>query len=359
MTGLREKIGQLFMVGLRGESLTRAEQRACERYSFGGYILFARNCRSPGQVSSLCGSLWASAAGAPPFVAIDQEGGRVHRLPPPFTHFPAAALLGGLNDAALARRLGRAAANELTLAGINLNFAPVLDVNSNPRNSVIGDRSFGSTPGRVIEIGSAWLRGHRAGGVIPCGKHFPGHGDTATDSHFELPVVEKTLAALMAVDLPPFMHACGLGIEALMSAHVRFTALDPDRPATLSQPVVSGLLRERLRYGGVLFSDDMEMQAISGHYRDNDAALLAVSAGIDVLLYGHEMRRAIAVFEFLCAQCERDKALRERVESSYLRINGLKRAWLKRCTALEEGEVVDRLRRWDHRRLIEHIYGNL
>jgi beta-N-acetylhexosaminidase len=359
MATLRQKIGQVFLVGCRGEALTPEERLTFEQCSFGGFILFGHNCCEPRQILSLCRSLWQCASAEPPFIAIDQEGGRVHRLPPPFTQFPAAAAIGARNDPNLAYQLGHAAARELAVAGINLNFAPVLDVSSNRQNPIIGDRSFGSDPNRVVAIGSAWTRGLKAGGIIPCGKHFPGHGDTNPDSHFDLPVVDKAFDALMAADLPPFVHACRNGIESLMTAHVRFTSLDPDWPATLSERVVSGLLRHRLGYDGMVFSDDMEMKAISDNYGLEDGALLAVRAGVDSLLYCHDLHRAMAAFEFLCGEAERDPSVRAQLENSYRRIAELKHRRLKGFTGVSDDELTGRLRQSNHRRLVAEVQGNL
>ena len=355
MATLQQKIGQMLLVGCQGEALTRAERLAFEQCSFGGFILFENNCCEPRQILSLCRNLWQCAPAEPPLIAIDQEGGRVHRLPPPFTRFPAATMIGERNDPNLAYQLGHAAARELSLAGINLNFAPVLDVNSNPQNPVIGDRSFAVNAGRVIEMSVAWTRGLRDGGIIPCGKHFPGHGDTDQDSHFDLPAVEKSLDALMQVDLPPFVHACRNEIESLMTAHVRFVALDRDLPATLSEPIVGGLLRRQLGYDGVVFSDAMEMQAISGNYGLEDAALRAVRAGVDILLYGHDLHSAIRAFEFLCAEAERRPVLRAQVENSYRRITELKRRQLKGLTGVSDEALREQLKRWDHRRLVDAV----
>jgi beta-N-acetylhexosaminidase len=359
MESLRRKIAQMFLVGCQGEALTREERLIFEQCSFGGFILFGHNCCEPRQILSLCRTLWQCASEEPPFIAIDQEGGRVQRLPPPFTQFPAAAPIGARNDPNLAYRLGHAAAVELAVTGINLNFAPVLDVNSNRQNPIIGDRSFGADPNRVIAISSAWTRGLKEGGIIPCGKHFPGHGDTDKDSHFDLPVVEKPVDALTAADLPPFVHACRNGIESLMTAHVRFTSLDPDPPATLSEPVVSGLLRHQLGYDGVVFSDDMEMKAISDNYRLEDAALRAVRAGVDSLLYCHDLYRAVAAFEFICSEAERDPSVRALVERSYRRIAELKHRRLKDFTGVLADELAGRLRQSNHQRLVEEVQGNL
>jgi beta-N-acetylhexosaminidase len=305
----------------------------------------------------LCRNLWDSAVEVPPFIAIDQEGGNVHRMPAPFTHFPAAARVGEKGNADLARRLGRAAAEELRLVGINLNFAPVLDVDSNPANPVIGDRAFGSEPKRVMEIGSAWMQGLRDGGIIPCGKHFPGHGDTEQDSHLELPTVNKSWEEFKSVDLPPFAHACRNRIECLMTAHVRYSALDPDLPATLSEPIITGLLRRQLGYDGVVFSDDMEMKAISDNHGVEESASLAVEAGVDVLLFCHDIDKAILAFESLCREAKQDPVVRAHVENRFRRVAKLKRRYLKQFTGVTVNEITARLMELDHRRLVGGNFG--
>jgi beta-N-acetylhexosaminidase len=359
MAMLREKIGRLIMVGCRNESLSRDERWLFEEYGFGGFILFQRNCAEPRQVLALCRSLWDGATGQPPLIAIDQEGGNVQRLPAPFTRYPAAAAIGARENPSLAYRLGRATGVELALVGVNLNFATVLDVNSNPQNPIIGARAFGAEPNRVIEISSAWTRGLREGGVIPCGKHFPGHGDTKQDSHLTLPVVEKSSAELQAVELAPFIDACSNRIEALMTAHVKFTALDPDLPATLSEPIITGLLRHQLGYDGVVLSDDMAMQAISDHFEAGPAAALALYAGVDMLLFCHDSAHAAEVVDFLCSEVERTPALRARIENSERRINQLKGRWLKEFRGAADDELEERLRRLDHRELVDEFYGSL
>jgi len=356
---LKEKIAQMLMVGCHGATLSRDEQLAFEEYAFGGFILFKQNCRSPEQISDLCRSLWNTAADEAPFLAIDQEGGRVHRLPEPFTRFPSAAQIGGSGNTEWVYQCGRAAALELAVVGLNLDFAPVLDVNSNPANPVIGDRAFGTTPEQVIKMSSAWMCGLRDGGVIPCGKHFPGHGDTDKDSHLELPLVEKSLDQLRKLEWPSFAHACRDGIEALMTAHIRFTALDRELPATLSEAVVTGLLRHQLGYDGVVFSDDMEMNAISANFSPGEAAGLALRAGVDVLLFCHDLTKAIDVFECLCALAENDPALRARIETSFRRITGLKRRFLATFTGFSGGESLVRLKAMNHQRFVDRIYGNL
>jgi beta-N-acetylhexosaminidase len=357
LDALRQKLGQMFIVGCGGEQLSRDERLIFEEYAFGGFILFRENCCEPRQISSLCRSLWATASEEAPFLAIDQEGGRVHRLPPPFTHFPAAARIGQRGDPDWAYQCGRATAAELKVVGLNLNFAPVLDVSSNPVNPVIGDRSFGRDPQQVIDSSSAWTRGLRDGGVIPCGKHFPGHGDTAEDSHFALPVVEKSLDELKAVELAPFARACTDQIEALMTAHVLYRALDPNLPATLSERVVTALLRHQLGYDGVVFSDDLEMKAISANFAQDEAAALALRAGVDVLLFCHDLPKAVEVLESLCDEAEKDPALRAQIEKSYRRIIELKRRYLKGFTGKDD--IVARLKAMHHDRLVDEFQRSL
>ena len=359
MDELKNKIGQLFVVGLAGTMLTQEERVLLRDFPAGGFILFKHNCASPGQIRALCDSLWKMAHDPPPFIAIDQEGGTAHRLPEPFTHFPFAARIGETGDPNVAYQAGRATAIELGLVGINLNFAPVLDVNSNPHNPVIGDRSFGAAPEQVVAFGEPWIQGTRDAGIIPCGKHFPGHGDTDKDSHFHLPRVDRKLEELRAVELSPFVHACALQIESLMTAHVVYRALDLEFPATLSGKIVTGWLRERLGYDGVVFSDAMEMKAISGHYGEKEAGALCIQAGVDVLLYGQAPPRVTQVFEFLYHLAENNPMIRHRVESSYQRILRLKRRYLKAFSGVPENEIVSRLSRLNHKRIAEQIHGSL
>jgi beta-N-acetylhexosaminidase len=356
---LRRKIGQLFMVGILGETVTADERLHFQEYGFGGFVLFKRNCQDAGQIVSLCRDLWEMADELPPFIAIDQEGGRVHRLPLPFTHFPAAARMGDRGDPLLAYRAGRAAAAELALAGVNLNFAPVLDVNTNPDCPIIGDRAFAADPQAVITLASSWAQGLRDGGIIPCGKHFPGHGAADKDSHFDLPVIAQPLELLESAALPPFSAACCQHIEALMTAHVLYPSLDPDWPATLSKKIVSDLLRRQFGYSGVVFSDDMEMRAISDRYGVEESAWRTILAGADALLFCHEMSKAVAACEFLCAEAAGDAGLRARVNESYARIANLKLGFLKSFTGLAEHKIPERLAALDHGRIVRQIHGSL
>ena len=343
------------MVSLRGEEIAEEEKRLLKDYPFGGFILFSHNLKEPKQIHSLCRTVWETSKQVPPFIAIDQEGGRVHRLPAPFTRFPSAYALGRTRNPDLAYRFGLATAQELAAVGINLNFAPVLDVHSNPDNPVIGDRSLSSNPGQAAALGWAIIEGLRDGGIIPCGKHFPGHGDTITDSHVELPVVEKDLPKLKAVELAPFVHACRNRVESLMTAHVLYPSLDPIYPATLSEAIVGDLLREELGYQGVVFTDDLEMKAISENFALQEAVTLGVNAGVDVLLFCHDKESAVRAFDFLYQQAEKNAQTKARIEESYQRIKRLKQRYLKSFKGMGEDPLTERIGITSHQKLAEEI----
>lgn len=347
------------MIGIEGESLAPEDRRLLTTTPFGGFILFERNLKEPAQILSLCRSLWKTGKELPPFIAIDHEGGRVHRLPAPFTRFPPAAMLGRTGDPGLAYEVGLAMARELAAVGINLNFAPVLDVHSNPQNPIIGDRALGTRPDVVTRLAGPLIRGLKDGGVIPCGKHFPGHGDTAQDSHLELPVVEKDRKSLHTVELPPFVHACRNRIESLMTAHVLYPALDPRYPATLSRSIVTGLLRQELHHGGVVFGDDLGMKAIRNNFSLEEAVVRSVEAGVDILVFCHGKEGPAQAFDVLCREAEKSPAIRARVDESCGRIERLKKLDFTSLRQASGARLGERIGPAGHRRIVETIYGNL
>ena len=248
-----------------------------------GVILFARNMPTSEALLDLTGALLDRYPDL--LLAIDHEGGRVDRTPEPFTHFPPAMRLvrSGGGPGAI-REVARAQATELRAAGFHINFAPVLDVHTNPDNPIIGDRAFGTTPEEVVHNALPYLQGLAEGGIVGCGKHFPGHGDTAVDSHLELPSIEHDVERLKSLEMVPFARAISQGIPMIMTAHVLCRSLDPSVPASLSRPIVDGWLRRRLGYGGVVVSDDFEMRAIIDHFGIGDATVRAVGAGNDIVL---------------------------------------------------------------------------
>jgi len=277
------RLSRLVVTGLDGPRLDARSRRRLERLAPGGVILFRRNVVDPEQVRALTREVRA-ILGPRAIVSLDQEGGRVQRLRAPFAEWPPMRRIGAAGSPALAREVGRALGREVAAAGFDCDFAPVLDVDSNPANPVIGDRSFHSEPAAVARTALAFAAGLRDAGLLACGKHFPGHGDTAVDSHHALPVVRRSLRSLERLELVPFRAAIRARLPMLMTAHVVYTALDRGRPATLSPAILRGLLRERMGFRGVLATDDLGMHALDAFGSRADVGAAAVSAGCDLLL---------------------------------------------------------------------------
>lgn len=324
----REKIGQLFMVGFEGTSVTPDLAAFIKEFKPGGVILFARNLESIEQIVELTNALQRCSPHSPLLISIDQEGGRVSRLPKSFTIFPPCGVLGRCNSSELAYAAAATIAKELRAVGINMNMSPVLDVNCNPANPVIGDRAFGATPGPVCELGLATIGGLQDSRVVACGKHFPGHGDTSVDSHKELPVVTASKERLAQVEFPPFRHATAHGVATLMTAHVLYRALDDQQPATLSPAIITDFLRGELRYDGVVLTDDLEMHAIIDHYGIEEATVRAIQAGCDMPLICKDRNREIAAMTALDSAVADGSISVERLEQSLARIDRLKQRFL-------------------------------
>ena len=281
---LRRQIGRLLVAGFNGQAIPVELRSLARQFGLGGIILFARNIAEPAQVAELSFDAARLVPDLPCWVSVDQEGGRVARLKAPFTEWPAMATLGRSGDAGLAERFARALAVELRAVGITLDFAPVLDVHTNPKNPIIGDRALAEKAADVATLGTAIIRALQESGVAACGKHFPGHGDTSTDSHLELPLVEHPPERLREVEFVPFKAAIDADVASIMTAHVFAPALDETMPATLSKRVVNDLLRQELGFEGVIFSDDLEMKAIANHHTVPSAAVLSLAAGCDGIL---------------------------------------------------------------------------
>ncbi len=276
--------GQLLVAGFDGTTLPGDLAQLLAQGRVGGVILFARNIEGPEQLRRLVTEIREAAPDdAPAFVSIDQEGGRVQRLRAPWTQWPPMRRLGELDELDKTAAVATSLAAELRDVGIHLDFAPVVDVDTNPDNPVIGDRSFGRDAARVGRHAARFIEAMQAEGVAACAKHFPGHGDTQTDSHLHLPRLPHALERLREVELPPFARAIEAGVASIMSAHVVFEAIDRKRPATLAPDVIA-ILREELGFSGVVFSDDLEMKAIADHFRPEDVVDGALRAGVDALL---------------------------------------------------------------------------
>lgn len=279
--------GSRVIVDFPGHEITPPLERLVREGRIGGVILFAKNIRSPAQVRTLTADLQRLAAGAglpPLFITIDQEGGVVNRLTEGFTVFPGAMALAAAGRAEDAAAAGRITAVELRGLGVNTNHAPVLDVNTNPANPVIGIRAFSDDPAVVSRLGIAYLQAAQDAGILATAKHFPGHGDTSLDSHLDLPTVAKEMDRLRREDLFPFAEAIHAGLDALLTAHIVFPAVDPARPATLSRAVMHDLLRGELGFEGVVFTDSLAMKAVADRWPQGTAAVESLRAGCDLIL---------------------------------------------------------------------------
>ncbi|GKZ14638.1 beta-N-acetylhexosaminidase [Haladaptatus sp. T7] len=327
---LPEKVGQLFVAGFDGTTPTAAIEELVSERHLGGVIYFSRNVESPGQLRTLSRTLQGFVPhGKPPLLlSIDQEGGRVARLPWG-TELPSAMALGATDDPELASRAGRAVGSELRALGVDIDLAPVLDVNNNPDNPVIGVRSFGERPERVAELGAAFADGLQDAGVVACGKHFPGHGDTAVDSHLDLPVIDHDRERLDAVELKPFRRAIDAGIGAIMTTHVAFPTIaeDAERPATLSPRVVTGLLREELSFDGLVVTDCMEMKAIADGVGTVEGCVQAVEAGCDQLCVSHTPAKQRAAIDAVIEAVESGRIAESHIDAAVRRVLRAKRVY--------------------------------
>lgn len=336
---LAELCGQLVVVGIAGTSLAAEEAALLRSGARGGVVLFKRNIAHQdrtaqlGQVLALTKAI-RDAAGGGTLVAIDQEGGRVVRIGPPAMALPPMRKIGDRGDAAFAERLAEAQARELAALGITMSFAPVADIHTRPENPIIGDRAFGETPKVVARFAGAWARGLARGQVLSCLKHFPGHGDTTVDSHLALPRVERDRAGLEAIELAPFRAlAKEAAVHSMMTAHVVYPALDADVPATLSRAVCTDLVRTKLGFDGVLFSDDLEMKAIA--LPPGEAAVRAITAGCDSVLVCSRADMAAEVHEALVKEAEKSDVFRMRCDEAYARMHRMKTTLAPRAAADE------------------------
>jgi beta-N-acetylhexosaminidase len=295
------------------------------RSELGGIILYRPNIKSPVQVAQLVRELRShSPALFPLVISVDQEGGLVQRLKSPLTIWPDMFRVGAAGDVQRTRIVGKSMGRELRALGIGWNLAPVLDVHTNPKNPVIGSRSFGSEPNIVTDHALAFWRGLHDSGVLGCGKHYPGHGDTQADSHLELPVVNHDEARLRSIELAPFAVAASAGFEALMTAHVLYPALDPELPATISERIATRLLREELGFKGLLVSDDLGMKAVAERYPVEELVVRSLLAGVDHFLVRGPREKQEQAFAALVSMAESRSDVRARVLESAARVTRFK-----------------------------------
>jgi beta-N-acetylhexosaminidase len=323
--GLADRVGGLFILGFEG---TKADELPADLIAqSAGVILFRRNLKNAVQLRALTDAIRAipRADGLASLIAIDQEGGQVSRLAGFGTTTPSAMALGAARDPSLTESMYRLIGDELAALGINLNFAPVSDVNNNPDNPVVGTRSFGDDPAAVSLHVRAAVRGLRAAGIAATAKHFPGHGDTTVDSHLDLPNIPHGLGRMRMVELVPFVGAIAERVDVIMTAHVLFPAVEQTPvPATLSRSILTGLLRDELGFDGVVCTDCMEMSAIVAHYTPEEAAAAAVMAGADLVLFSHTVDRTRAAQDAVAAAVRAGTISEERVQSSLDRVRKLR-----------------------------------
>ena len=312
----------MIISGFEGTALNARTEELIVQQGIGGLILFERNYKNPDQLLQLINDLQLLAAEHAEipalFISVDQEGGRVARLGKPFTQFPPMSCLGQANSDELAYRFGLAMGKELRAVGINMDYAPVLDVHSNPANPIIGQRALDTDPTKVARLGAELIRGFYDAGVIPVGKHFPGHGDTSQDSHLALPQVERTRESLEQIELVPFIRAIQQGLQVIMTAHVVYPAWDARQPATFSYSILNDVLRNSLQFEGIIISDDLEMQAID--QKLESIPELGTRAGVDVFLICHDLEKVSALQNAMIKDVEAGKISRTTIEQSLARI---------------------------------------
>ena len=321
MDELERLAGSVLMIGFADRVISPLVREWCEADALAGVILFKRNVGTMSEVAAIGRSL--ADAGTPLLVAIDQEGGRVARLEAPIVRLPPARRLGVIDDPDLTERAGALLGAQLRALGINVDFAPVLDVDTNPANPIIGDRAFGTIPASVIRHGAAFARGLARAGVIACGKHFPGHGDTDLDSHLALPRIAHDRARLDAIELAPF-RALGAELPMVMTAHVVFESIDASVPATLCRAVIEGVLRGELGYAGVIVSDDLEMRAVRDRWGVADGAVRAIDAGCDLLLVCEHETNVVAARDALASRARKNAGFADRLRAASERIASLR-----------------------------------
>jgi beta-N-acetylhexosaminidase len=335
---LRRQVGQLAIVGFPGHEVPGDLKKLAATFDVGGVIYFARNIAEPSQVRELSRESASLARDWPLWVSVDQEGGRVARLRRPFTEWPPMQTLGRSGDLALARAFAGALAAELRAVGINLDYTPVLDIHTNAANPVIGDRAFGSDAQTVADFGAALIAQLHESGIVACGKHFPGHGDTSTDSHFELPLVEHPPDRLAGVEFVPFRAGIAAGLATIMTAHVLVPSVDPDLPASLSRAMIQTVLKGTLGFEGLVISDDLGMKAVAATWPLPQAMVAALQAGCDaVLLCNSTQDEQVEALEAVIHALEDGSLPQARVEDALARQWRVKTQFAPLLTAAPPG----------------------
>jgi beta-N-acetylhexosaminidase len=338
---LDEKLGQMLIGGIEGYEIDLGAKQMIEELHVGGFILFGKNIGSTEQLLELNNALKSANTinKIPLFISVDEEGGRVSRIPNTIINLPTNKDIGNINNEEFAYEIGMLLAEKVKAFGFNMNFAPVLDINSNPKNPVIGDRAFGSEPEVVRDLGIQTMTGISFGGVIPVVKHFPGHGDTAVDSHVGLPSVENDLERLKSFELIPFEAAINNGAECVMVAHILLPKIDAENPASLSSAIITDILRRQMNFDGVVITDDMTMGAIMKNYDLAAAAVQAVKAGNDIVLVAHKYENALATMKSLNEAVQAGEITEQRIDQSVYRILKLKQSYKLKDNRIQSVDI--------------------
>jgi beta-N-acetylhexosaminidase len=326
---LDEKIGQMIIAGISGTTFDANAKNLITKYKVGGIIFYTNNLVNPEQTVQLLNQMKSENVPnpLPLLLSIDQEGGKISRLPGGLISFPTNKEIGSINNSQFSYKVGTLLGRELKGYGFNLDFAPVLDVNSNPKNPIIGDRSFGNNPEIVSKLGIQTMKGIQSQNIIPTVKHFPGHGDTSVDSHLELPIVYKSLTELKKLELIPFERSIDNGADVVMVAHILLPKLDAKFPASMSKKIMTDILRKQLNFSGVVITDDMTMKAITDHYNMGIAAVDSVKAGSDIILVAHDYNKVKETISSLKTAVQKGEISEQRINESVSRIIKLKRKY--------------------------------
>ncbi|WP_246582648.1 beta-N-acetylhexosaminidase [Clostridium mobile] len=323
---LEEKIGQMFIIKIEGQEINENTMKLIRDYKVGGVILFQNNIKDSSQLLKLTNSIkeYNRENPIPLFISIDEEGGRVTRMPKEIKKLPSGSKIGRTGSKDVAYNVGLTVGEELMSFGINMNFAPVMDINSNPANKVIGDRSFGDNPQTVSELGIEVMKGFQNAEVIPVLKHFPGHGDTSVDSHEDLPIINKNIEDLENFEMLPFKKGIEAGADVIMIAHILLPQLDKDNPSTLSPVIIKDILRDKFDFEGVVITDDISMKAISNKYGVGESALKSLKAGTDIVLTCHTPDKQEEMINFIKKSVEDGTLTGEEIDGKVYRILKLK-----------------------------------
>lgn len=323
---IEEKVGQLLIVGIDGTVTDENIEALIKNKYVGGIILFSNNVSGLTGVNSLINNVKQLNRDnkVPLFISVDEEGGIVSRTPNEFLKIPPSLTIGQLQDEELCYEVGGIIAEQLKVMGYNMDYAPVLDILSNMQNTVIGNRSFGREADIVSRLGISTMKGLMESGIIPVVKHFPGHGDTAVDSHYGLPLVEKSLEQLKGMELIPFQDAIENGADAIMVAHILMSQIDNENPASMSKEIISNLLREEMGFEGVVLTDDMTMGAVINNYDIAEAAVKSINSGADIVLVCHGYDNENKVYDYLLNAINTGIISEERLNESVYRILKLK-----------------------------------